>query len=80
MIPIDVGGQLVNQGFVTIVNDNILLGIQDTSEGNYLDRFHGADGYMHYAKFANVEGLTEEMVKEKITSTIRNNAKWLMSC
>ena len=79
MIPIDVGGQLVNQGFVTIVNDNILLGIQDTSEGNYLDRFHGADGYMHYATFANVEGLTEEMVKEKITSTIRNNAKWLMS-
>ena len=79
MIPVDVGGQLVNQGFVTIVNDNILLGIQDTSEGNYLDRFHGADGYMHYAKFANVEGLTEEMVKEKITSTIRNNAKWLMS-
>ncbi len=79
MIPIDVGGQLVNQGFVTIVNDNILLGIQNTSEGNYLDRFHGADGYMHYATFANVEGLTEEMVKEKITSTIRNNAKWLMS-
>lgn len=79
MIPVDVGGQLVNQGFVTIVNDNILLGIQDTSEGNYLDRFHGADGYMHYAKYANVKGLTEEMVKEKITSTIRNNSKWLMS-
>ena len=79
MIPTDIGGEPVLQGFVTIVNDNILLGIQDTTEGNYLDRFHGADGYMHYAKFANVKGLTEEMVKEKITSTIRNNSKWLMS-
>ena len=79
MIPTDIGGEPVLQGFVTIVNDNILLGIQDTTEGNYLDRFHGADGYMHYAKYANVEGLTEEMVKERITSTIRNNSKWLMS-
>ena len=79
MIPTDIAGQFVNQGFVTTVNDNILLGVQDTTEGNYLDRFHGADGYMHYAKFANVKGLTEEMVKEKITSTIRNNSKWLMS-
>jgi hypothetical protein len=79
MIPIDINGEFVNQGFVKAINDNILLAIQDVSEGNYIDRFHGADGYMHYATFANVEGLTEEMVKEKITSTIRNTAQWLMS-
>jgi len=79
MIPTDINGKTVNQGFVTVVNDNILLGIQDTSEGNYLDRFHGEDGYIHYAQFSNAEGVTEEMAKEKITSTIRNNAKWLLN-
>ena len=79
MIPTDINGKTVNQGFVTVVNDNILLGIQDTAEGNYLDRFHGEDGYIHYAQFSNAEGVTEEMAKEKITSTIRNNAKWLLN-
>ena len=79
MIPTDINGKTINQGFVTVVNDNILLGIQDTSEGNYLDRFHGEDGYIHYAQFSNAEGVTEEMAKEKITSTIRNNAKWLLN-
>lgn len=58
-------------------SEAILLGIKDTSEGNYLDRFMGDDGYMHYASFLNIKNLTEEEVKKRITFTIRNHPKWL---
>ena len=55
----------------------ILLGIKDTSEGNYLDSLMGNDGYAHYATMANIKGLTEEQIKEKVTFTIRNHSRWL---
>ena len=35
-------------------NEAILIGIKDTLPGNYLERFHGEDGYMHYAASSNI--------------------------
>ena len=55
----------------------ILIGIKDTSPGNYLDRFMGEDGYMHYASSLNIPNLTEEQVKKRVAYTIRNHSKWL---
>jgi GH24 family phage-related lysozyme (muramidase) len=55
----------------------ILIGIKDKSEGNYLDRFMGADGYMHYASSLNITNLSEEEVKKQVAFTIRNYSKWL---
>ena len=58
-------------------NEAILLGVKDTSPGNYLDRFMGDKGYMHYAASLNLPNLTEEEVKKRIGFTIRNYSKWL---
>jgi len=58
-------------------NEAILLGVKDTSPGNYLERFHGDKGYMHYADSLNLPNLTEEEVKKRIEFTIRNYSKWL---
>ena len=58
-------------------NEAILIGVKDTSPGNYLDRFMGADGYMHYADSLNIPNLTEEQVKKRIGFTIRNYSKWI---
>ena len=55
----------------------IMIGVKDTSEGNYLDRMMGVDGYMHYASSLNIPNLTEEEVKKRVTFTIRNHSKWL---
>jgi len=55
----------------------IMIGVKDTSEGNYLDRIMGVDGYMHYASSLNIPNLTEEEVKKRVTFTIRNHSKWL---
>jgi hypothetical protein len=55
----------------------ILLNIE--SGGEYLDEFHGVDGYMHYAKSAGVENLTEEQVKDRMTANIKKHSKWLMN-
>jgi hypothetical protein len=55
----------------------ILIGIKDKSEGNYLDRFMGAKGYMHYASSLNITNLSEEEVKKQVAFTIRNYSKWL---
>jgi len=58
-------------------NEAILLGVKDTSPGNYLDRFMGDKGYMHYAASLNLPNLTEEEAKKRIGFTIRNYSKWL---
>jgi hypothetical protein len=58
-------------------NEAILIGVKDTSEGNYLDRFMGDKGYMHYASSLNIPNLTEEQVKKRIGFTIRNYSKWI---
>ena len=67
----------------------ILLGVKDTSPGNYLDRFMGEKGYMHYASSLNIAmqlppsigfeqmSIVEEDVKKRVGFTIRNYSKWL---
>jgi len=67
----------------------ILLGVKDTSPGNYLDRFMGEKGYMHYASSLNIAmqlppsigfeqmSISEEDVKKRVGFTIRNYSKWL---
>jgi len=50
--------------------------VEDT---DYLTRFHGEDGYMHYATLAGIDNLSEEDVKKKIEFTIKNHSKWLMN-
>ena len=58
-------------------NEAILIGVKDISPGNYLDRFMGDKGYMHYADSLNIPNLTEEQVKKRIGFTIRNYSKWI---
>ena len=58
-------------------NEAILIGVKNTSPGNYLDRFMGEKGYMHYADSLNIPNLTEEQVKKRIGFTIRNYSKWI---
>jgi len=55
----------------------ILIGIKDDSPGNYLERFMGEKGFMHYAESLNLSNVTEEDVKKRIGFTIRNYSKWL---
>ena len=77
MIPVDVNGKRTNPILLEQKAEAILLDIE--TGGEYLDEFHGKDGYMHYAKFAGVENLTEEQVKTRMKSNIKNNSKWLMN-
>ena len=70
-------------------NEAILIGLKDTSPGNYLDRFMGPQGYMHYASSLNANiqvppsmgfeqtTISEEEIKKRIGFTIRNYSKWL---
>ena len=78
MIPVDVNGVRTNGWLIEEKAEAIFLEVE-SKDSNYLDKFHGADGYMHYAKFAGIENLTEEQVKDRITSTIRNHSKWLLN-
>ena len=67
----------------------ILIGVKDNSPGNYLDRFMGEKGYMHYASSLNIAmqlppsmgfeqmSISEEDVKKRVGFTIRNYSKWL---
>jgi len=77
MIPVDVNGKRTNSILLEQKAEAILLDIE--TGGKYLDEFHGEDGYMHYAKFAGVENLTEEQVKIRMKANIKNNSKWLMN-
>jgi len=58
-------------------NEAILIGVKDDSPGNYLDRFMGEKGYMHYASSLNIPNLSEEDVKKRVGFTIRNYPRWL---
>ena len=62
MIPVDVGGKFVNQPIVYDKSQALKLMVET---GDYITRFHGEDGYMHYAALAGVENLSEEDVKKK---------------
>jgi len=76
MIPVDVGGDYVNQTIAYDKSQAIKLMVETT---DYITRFHGEDGYMHYATLAGVENLTEEEVKKRMEFTIKNYSKWLMN-
>ena len=77
MIPVDVNGKRTNTILLEQKAEAILLNIE--SGGEFLDEFHGEDGYMHYAKFAGEENLTEEQVKDRMTANIKKHSKWLMN-
>jgi len=74
MIPVDVGGKFVNQPIAYDKSQALKLMVEDT---DYITRFHGEDGYMHYAALAGIENLSEEDVKKRIEFTIKNHSKWL---
>ena len=76
MIPVDVGGKFVNQPIVYDKSQALKLMVET---GDYITRFHGEDGYMHYAALAGVENLSEEEVKARMEFTIKNYSKWLMN-
>ncbi len=76
MIPVDVGGKFVNQPIVYDKSQALKLMVET---GDYITRFHGEDGYMHYAALAGIENLSEEDVKKRIEFTIKNYSKWLMN-
>jgi len=74
MIPVDVGGKFVNQPIVYDKSQALKLMVET---GDYITRFHGEDGYMHYAALSGIENLSEEDVKKRIEFTIKNHSKWL---
>jgi len=76
MIPVDIGGKFVNQPIVYEKSQALKLMVENT---DYLTRFHGEDGYMHYAALAGIDNLSEEDVKKRIEFTIKNHSKWLMN-
>ena len=76
MIPVDVGGDYVNQTIAYDKSQAIKLMVETT---DYITRFHGEDGYMHYAALAGVENLTKDQVKARMEFTIKNYSKWLMN-
>jgi hypothetical protein len=75
-VPADIGGKFVNQNIIIEKAEAVKMMVEDT---DYIDRFHGEDGYMHYATLAGEKNLTEDQVKERIDFTIKNHSKWLMN-
>jgi len=71
MIPVDVNGKRTNPILLEQKLEAVLLHIETT---DYIDKFMGEDGYMHFAKFAGIENLTEEQVRNRVLSTIKNNS------
>ena len=71
MIPIDINGKRTNPILLEQKLESVLLHIETT---DYIDKFMGEDGYMHFAKFAGIENLTEEQVRNRVLSTIKNNS------
>jgi len=74
LAPADVNGKFVNQMIVFEKAEALQIMVENT---DYIDRFHGKDGYMHYATLAGIDDLNEEQVKERINFTIKNHSKWL---
>ena len=71
MIPTDVNGNKTNQILLEQKLEATLLHIETT---DYIDKVMGEDGYMHFAKFAGIENLTEEQVRDRVLSTIKNHS------
>jgi len=89
LIPKNINRKSIPVAAVQNKNEAILIGLKDTSPGNYLDRFMGPKGYMHYASSLNANiqvppsmgfeqtTISEEEIKKRIGFTIRNYSKWL---
>ncbi len=75
LIASDVNGEKTNQILLEQKVEAVLLEIETNEE--YVDKFMGEDGYMHFAKLAGVENLTEEKVRDRILSNIQNHSKML---
>jgi hypothetical protein len=87
-IPKDIGGIPVNKEAVKDKADMIALAVE---KSNYLDEFHGKDGFGHYATLAGFQNALPEnlkmstteqfnsYVKEKMISSMRKNSKWLLN-
>jgi hypothetical protein len=71
MIPVDVNGKKTNTILLEQKMEAVLLNVENKE---YIDKFMGEDGYMHFAKFAGIENLTEEQVRDRVLSTINNNS------
>jgi len=71
MIPVDVNGKRTNTILLEQKMEAVLLNIENT---DYIDKVMGEDGYMHFAKFAGIDNLTEEQVRDRVLSTIKNNS------
>jgi len=71
MIPVDVNGKRTNTILLEQKLESVLLKMEDP---DYVDKIMGKDGYMHFAKFAGIENLTEEQVRDRVLSTINNNS------
>jgi len=71
MIPADVNGKKTNGILLEQKLEATLLHIETT---DYIDKVMGEDGYMHFAKFAGIENLTEEQVRDRVLSTIKNHS------
>jgi len=89
LIPKTINRKPIPVAAVENKNEAILIGLKDTSPGNFLDRFMGPKGYMHYASSLNANiqvppsmgfeqtTISEEEIKKRIGFTIRNYSKWL---
>jgi hypothetical protein len=87
-IPKDIGGIPVNKEAVKDKADAILLSLE---KSNYLENFHGKDGFGHYGTLAgfqnalpeNIKMSTKETfdsyVKEKMISSMKKHSKWLLN-
>ena len=70
MIPVDVNGKRTNTILLEQKLEAVSLNLENEE---YIDKIMGEDGYMHFAKFAGIENLTEEKVRDRILSTIKNH-------
>jgi len=75
LIASDVNGEKTKGILLEQKVEAVLLEIETNEE--YVDKFMGKDGYMHFATLAGVENLTEEKVRDRILSNIQNHSKML---
>jgi hypothetical protein len=87
-IPKDVNGIPVNNAAVKDKADSLLLLVE---KSDYLDRFHGKDGFAHYATLAGRQNVLPEniklsdentfntYVKNTMINSMKKHSKWLLN-
>jgi hypothetical protein len=87
-IPKDIAGVPVNNQAVKDKADTLLLLVE---KSDYLDRFHGNDGFAHYATLAGYQNVLPEniklsdentfntYVKNSMINSMKKNSKWLLN-